>query len=375
VEERGQDICDGFDAAIKTNPISFNITSIRAAPDIEGAKRLLIEAGRPLGIGLPIDNYRFYAPCDGSNYSKSADCLNRTTKCPEGYTSEFCKIVDLDARIRDGTFGFIDDITRVRPSSGHAMNIVGYNDDWVYRTRRSAPKSLSNMRGGFIMHNSWAEPGHSVDFLMGRLSDENEAVQCPNHLNPANWIPTTSSCLNLSRANVSACGTGMKRVRGRGLTKHVDVLRCKDATMCNRSRNYALAERGGDIDVQPLFSGFDRIHLISWTSAEDITDEYIDWLPFWSLRKILEPQAVVPNVPGLCGYWMYPYDAIALVNRVQWSLLDTFHVSDIVFEFTNASFARSPQRDPAKNYTLLDRSTYKYNRIVFNGPLPYDIVY
>jgi hypothetical protein len=302
-------------------------------------------------------------------------CVNGTVKCPPGFSSEYCYVFDLDARIRDGTFAYIDDIERVKVWGGHAMNIVGYNDDWVYHNRKGSERGLATIRGGFIMHNSWSEPGHSVDFLMGRLSEENEAVQCPNHLSPVNWIPARADCLRNHDGNASACGTNFPRVRGKGLTKQTDVLVCTNMRYCNVSRKYALAELDNDVDAQPLFNGVDRVHLISWTSGDDVTDEFIDYLPFFALRMILQPANLTENAPGLCGYWMYPYHAVELVNRVEWSLLDTFHVSDIVFEFTNESYARSGFVAPGKNYTLLKESTYQYNRIPFGGPLPYDYVY
>jgi hypothetical protein len=124
-----------------------------------------------------------------------------------------------------------------------------------------------------------------------------------------------------------------------------------------------------------LFNGVDRVHVVSWTSGEDVVDEFIDFFPFFALRAIFQPANLTDNAPGLCGYWMYPYDAVEIVNRMEWSLLDTFHVADIVFEFTNESYARSGKAAPGKNYTLLKESTYQYNRIPFDGPLPYNYVY
>jgi hypothetical protein len=113
-------------------------------------------------------------------------CLNKTTKCPSGYSSEFCYPLILETRTRDGIFADIDDVSRAHLSGGHAMNTIGYNDDWVYHSRKGSEKGIAPMCGGFLMQNSWARPGHSVDYLMGRLSEENEAVQCPNHASPLN---------------------------------------------------------------------------------------------------------------------------------------------------------------------------------------------
>jgi hypothetical protein len=75
------------------------------------------------------------------------------------------------------------------------MNIMGYNDDWLYRNRFQAPENSAQMKGGFILHNSWRSEGHSVKYLAGLESEENEAVKCPNHKTPLNWIPATLKCV------------------------------------------------------------------------------------------------------------------------------------------------------------------------------------
>jgi hypothetical protein len=369
-----QDNCTGMETAIQSNPITFSIKQIEAAGDIEGAKRLLVKAGRPIGIGLPIDNYRYYAPCDSSNYSHFPACVNRTTLCPAGYTSTYCYQLTLDTRTRDGIFAYVEDVARARMSGGHAMNILGYNDDYVYHSRKSSARGIAPIRGGFIMHNSWAEPGHSVEYLAGRQSEENEAVQCPNHASPTNWIPTTAADVRAAGGNITACPTKIERVRGFGRTRHPDVLVCLNSLYCNTSRKYALAQLNNDVDAQALFSGLDRVRFISWTSGDDVIEEFFDYFPFFALGRIFRPADLVPNREGLCGYWMYPYNAIALANRVQWSLIDTFHVTDIVFEFTNESYARA-SRAPGKDYALLINSTHTYKRVEFDGPLPYNYVY
>jgi hypothetical protein len=210
---------------------------------------------------------------------------------------------------------------------------------------------------------------------MGRLSEENEATICPNIDSPSNWLPADPQCVRDARGDVTKCGTGRQRVRGNGTASHADRLSCVSDTFCNRSRHYALAEADGDVDTQPLETGFDRVHFVSWATGDDVEDVYMDWLPFWALRNAFAVSQGVANTPGLCGYWAYPYDAVALVNRVQWSLLDNFHVADIKVEFADESFARSGKRVSGTDYFLLGNSTHSFNRPLFDGPLPYDLVY
>jgi hypothetical protein len=69
---------------------------------------------------------------------------------------------------------------------------------------------------------------------------------------------------------------------------------------------------------------------------------------------------LVRNREGLSCNLIYPYDSVGPANRVQLSLNDTFHVTDIVFEFMNA---------------LLVNSTHTYKRVEFDGPLRYNYLY
>lgn len=376
IDESEQWVCDGMLDALKTNPIEWTVKSIKASGEIEGAKRLLVEAGRPIGIGVPINSVRYWAPCDASNWSTHEECTSQSTKCPAGYQSEFCHEVIVDNRIRDGTFTYVDDLTQTVPAGGHAMNIVGYNDDWVYRVHKGSERGIAKLKGGFILHNTWRAPGHSVDYLLGRISEENEAVQCPNYLSPMNWIPTTAECIITNKGDITKCGTYPTRVRGKGLTKHADVLACKSADLCDTSRKYALGSLNDDTDVQPLFSGLDRVHVVSWTGdGSDAVDEYYDSYPFWAFRTVFEPENTTEyeNMKDLCGYWMYPYDAMTQANRAKVSLFDTFHATDIEFEFTNSSYAANP--DLRFDYTLLQKSTRTVTKMEFDGPLPYKYVY
>lgn len=379
----GQDICDGMDEALKTNPIEFKIKSFQAENNIPMAKRLLISKQRPLGLGTPIPDYLFFAPCGNSSYSTHDACSEaKRVQCPEGYESEYCARIMVDSRIRDGTFVYLNDFSRIVYAGGHAVNIVGYNDDWVYKSRIVSEKSMTELRGGFIIHNSWRAPGHSVEYLMGRRSEENEAVICPNHLNPMNWIPATEKCIVDNKGDVTQCGKEYKFVRGHGITQNTDLLHCIDTSgqYCDQNRNYVLGQlpNRNDVDAQPLFNGLDKVKLISWPKDQEATSEnievkYVDYYPFWAMKLMLEPVNVVENDPLQCGYWMYPYETTTLVNKKTWSLIDTFHVTDIEFEFSDSSYLAN--KVSGKDYTLLEKSTHNFTRTEFDGPLPYQYVY
>jgi len=368
--------CDGMYEALAQNPISYKIKSIRYATNVNNTKKLLYDAKRPLGIGVPIGSTEYYAPCDTSSYANSSQCQNKETHCPEGYASEFCHHINIESREIDGTFTFINDLNRTGILGGHEMNIVGYNDDWVYLNRFATEKSIANLKGGFILHNSWtSKKGHSVDYLMGRRSEENEAVICPNHAYPLNWIPGDRECLLTCDKDTSKCPSSIKVVRGEGIANIPDLLQCKDAAYCSNKSLYALANFNGTDSFAPnhLFSGLDAINMIEWTDDNQVREFTFDKLPFTALDLAFEPVNLVKNNENDCGYYMFPYDAIAMTERKMWSLLDYWHSSDVEFEFDDSSYLANKVK--GKNYTLIEMSTKTWDETPFDGPLPYSYIY
>jgi hypothetical protein len=130
-----------------------------------------------------------------------------------------------------------------------------------------------------------------------------------------------------------------------------------------------------DVYSEPLFSGFDRVHVISWTpGGTDFQREEFDYLPFYQLAAAFwpSPGEFVPNDPTLCGYWIVPYYALEMSQRKNWNLLDNFHTVDIEFEFENSSYTESKA---SGDYSLVKSSTHTFTDISFDGPLPYQYVY
>lgn len=379
--------CDGMWEAIETNPIQFKIKSMEAARDVRSTKRLLVKSQRPLGLSFPFASFFYYAPCDNqaSNYSNTDFCsAEKRVSCPAGYKSKYCAKIEIEMRnSADGTFQSIDDPTRISITSAHEINIIGYNDDFVHKNRKISSITLPTFRGGFITHNSWRGNGHSVEYYMGRRSEENEAVICPNHNLSSNWIPTTFNCISKNRGDVTKCGQGFKFVRGKnGLANHTDLLGCKNSKYCDPDRYYALLQSpdGAESWSEPLYTGFDLTHLVSWKKDTiigdnmDFRNETFDFLPFQMLYSAFYPVNYVPNDEDNCGYWLIPYKTVEMVNMNNWQLLDTYYVVDMEFEFTDSSYSRSGQSKKF-NTTLLDQSLRKFIKPDFDGPLPYNYVY
>lgn len=370
-------LCPGMYDAIKKNPLTWNIKSYHYATNVNNTKRILYNHKRPLTIGVPIGETYFYAPCDSSSYSTDADCVSKTTKCPEGYQSEYCKKVTVEGRIYDGTFTYVNDPKRSSFLGAHEMNVVGYNDEWVYTSKWDTDKSLSLLKGGFILHNSWRENGHSVDFLMGRRSPENEAVICPNHIIPQYWIPVSLDCLKENNGDETKCPFESKYVRGKGVTNIPDKLKCTNAAYCDQKKKYFLTwtKDEGSFQVQHLFNGLDLTRFASIDEDGNIETFQFDKLPFFYLGRVFAPENIVQNNKDDCGYYMFPYDAIDMLQRKDWDKLDYFHTADLEFEFPDSAYAANKAKYPDLDYSLIEKSTHVWDPTPFDGPLPYKYVF
>jgi hypothetical protein len=266
---------------------------------------------------------------------------------------------------------------------GHALNVVGYNDGGVYRSRFQSRETNAQLRGGFVLHNSWSYGGHSADYLLGRQSEENEAVICPNHDSPENWVPATFQCVLWAAGNGTInnslnCSGGITRVRGLGRSNGSDLLYCHHPD-CDRNLLYVLERVGRDAEVKYTASGLPEISLIAIdnsTRPYNVSRVVVRDLPFWALHRYLRPinQTYVENDRDLCGYWMMPYTTLENMQRINWDLLDNFRVVDLEVEFANQSYDAHPDSGRFVK-TNLQRSTRRINKTNFDGPLPFEKIY
>lgn len=376
--------CPGLYEAIEQNPIEWSFSSIESAYSLQTAKELLYKSKRALGIGAPLPSLRYFIPCENSPFSEKDQCVNHLYPCPQNvYRGQYCYRFDVDGRQQDGVFLSNIDTKFMAELGGHAMNVVGFNDDWIYRNRFQAFNSVAPLKGGFILHNSWRPEGHSVDYYMGNQSEENEAVLCPNHKSPFNWIPTD---LNSVQKAISQPGedalfkipTNIQRVRGNGTTKYADPLKCVKSDYCNPSSTYFLLKPSeGDIDSNVTINadGTNDISFIEVKSDKSTDILTLQGYPFWALHSVFNPrdEIFVANDPNGCGYWMLPYHTIESMSRINWDFLDNFKVFDINIKFTPQSYKKNA--NSKFNYTLMDLSTKRKDIQSFDGALPYDYIF
>ena len=373
--------CDNFEIANKSNPIRFSLQGSTTVYDTRGIKQLLFTKKRPLGIGTPLGTIDYIVKCSDPKYANLDMCTNKTLICPDSQTQdEYCAVQKFEGRTYDGTFVGIDTPDRQSEYGGHAMNIVGYNDNWQYLNRISGPTSAQNSRGAFILHNSWRADGHSIDYLLGNRTLENEQTSCPNHKASTSWIPATLECVQTNRAHPELCSNDIKRVRGHNLTNGMDILKCtsQDTLYCNYSNYYVLQrkEDSEDVDVYELENGLHSIGMITWndTTGEAPHAVRIETLPFWILDRYFTPVDPVENNAEECGFYALPYQVVENMRRRQWDLFDNFKSTDYDIVFEDSSYLRS-SASSKYDTTWLASSTYTQEDSTFDGPIPFNLVY
>ena len=369
--------CPGYDEANKSNPIRFKFNGMTTVYDTRSIKQLLYEKQRPLGIGTPLGTIGYEVNCSDPKYANLQQCLNQSYIC-KGTKDQYCAVLKFEGRTRDGTFVAIDKAERMNSFGGHAMNVVGYNDNWRYLNRIAGPNSVQNAKGCLILHNSWMADGHSVDYLLGRRTLENEATSCPNHRSGENWIPATLECLVQNNKDVTKCSTDIKRVRGHGLTNGADALNCtsKDSLYCQINNTYVLKRKGSgeDLDVYELPNGLHSIGMITWNETTEPHEVRIETLPFWAIGRYMTPLNVVENNEEECGFYALPYQTIENMRRRNWDLFDNFKVSDFDITFDPSSYLNAPE-SKAFDTTYLANSTHHAAPATFDGPIPFNLVY
>jgi hypothetical protein len=256
------------------------------------------------------------------------------------------------------------------------MNIVGWNDDWAYHSRFAAPKSVAPLKGAFILHNSWGVTGHSADFLMGERTLENEQATCPNHNDSITWIPCSyDQFIGGAGYNYTKCSTDLPHVRGHGRTLHADLLVCVNGAYCAVGQHYLLGRAGEDVNTTLLDNGLYLTEVINVENpAAPVRSQVL--FPFWGLGRIFQiAEGYIKNDDFDCGYYAMPYETLEAVRRRAWDLFDNFKASDIEVKFTHGSYATSPNVTAGKDLTLLKQSTYRIQRVTFDGPIPFKLIY
>ena len=387
-------VCPGrTDEARKKNPLRFKPVGIESATSVSGIKELLNKYKVPLTWVSIVAEQTYKISCDSNeNIKNSTVCKECVYPVDPTDPSKGCSaLYILPSYDNEGVFSM-----HGQPfiSGGHAMIIVGYNDN--FRVDVGAFGDLkARTLGGFIIKNSWGpQIGHSIKYWAQEISPMDEALLCPDETAANKWLPADHKCM-LGGGSVADCSKDQyKRVRDQYLTG-ATVLKCtgvsKDAAAfygfadCDPAKNYVLAQipameysgvgKPTGVWTVPTRDGFFKAHLVEFTPGERVSDAKLvhtgetTWL---GLSKVLTPVTVIGNDPDVCGFVFLPYQYYQVGTTAVYTGHDTPGISAVTFEWDDSSYRANKDKYPQYDYTELEKSTKNAKVYKFDGPFDFD---
>ncbi|ELP94226.1 hypothetical protein EIN_186530 [Entamoeba invadens IP1] len=365
-------VCDPVD--LKTpetkTPFEVSIHSVTSQYTPQNIKQMIFDTKAPVGWGHASLGRTYLYPCDeNSPFITSEECISHTKPCSSG----FCSTVSSLSFAYDGIFQLRGEVTN---RGGHAMNIVGWNDEFL--------------GGGFILKNSWTfNSGHSLGYFMRNHSLFNEDQICPTYISAKRWIPMRYDCFK-SKQDPELCPQITRTFIEQEL-KGATVLKCAGSSSitettkakandygfadCStdegRAYNYALetSPDSDGSDYKPYVeypdgeNGYAVFHLLRWLpgseeNVERIKTKYSTWE---FLERIFVPNNLSQYLnTEHCGYYFMTYDVFLEHNlRHPIGGHDTY-----VFSSFNVTF--NAQFDA---HELYSKSVFEYQLPVFTGSL------
>jgi hypothetical protein len=358
-------VCDGYAEAIAANPILLTKMDMRTAISRSDIKRAIVESAHAVPFSIILTKGAFYIPCTVQAYATTDQCLNATHLCPEhlGLGDGALCYMYQSASTKDGIF-----VTHEDPvmRGGHAMNLVGYNDEFVVDAGIS--ETLTGLtRGVWIIKNSWdTSASHTIDYYLQKHSSRAENMLCPNVNYAPNWTP---------------CNPDDYADEFKERPETVELL-CSGAhgvVDCDQSYSYCLESWVSSVDDTVTAT------LREWKPAEGQTKDagfqtlVLPPLTMDTLSRMFTPtdeyMAANPNAPE-CGFYGYPYVLEALSD----SLFGEFWVLPADVEFSDCSYVANKETclvdhpEYAAGYDLIEASTGTVQRSQFVLPMPYSML-
>jgi len=382
--------CPDMEKALAKNPIKFDIKSMTTAYNIIETKRLMVEKDRPLAWSSEMHNTVYFFPCNDPYWKGRVECSTRlAVKCPTDrfYGSQLCARVLSSMFNMDGEF-FMHGQTL--GEGGHAMNVVGYNDQFTTKQGQT---------GGFIIRNSWHDltygtnpngrggrGSHSMAYWMQDISSWDEKLICPGPLNPENWI----SCVE------QEAGPHMKLRKNtvapvKGADEEYDITDtclndkfmdnllsvslqptefvCLDDTVCDKDPKYRYFLINLEHSVEQDLAKVCMLRVDNTTLEQDtyctpfhIPAQIAYWFkPIESQLKALEDDE------DLCGFWFWPYE---MLNK-QVGMYNNYYSTFFEIEWDNQSYVANEASYPDLDYSYIKSSTATQKAMNFDTPSPF----
>ena len=389
-EEEDQYKCPDLDSARSKNPLNFTV-GVESAYSIDGIKRLLYQKRFPLTFSHVILESTYTTPCDDKTTPAYDSDQCRECRYPCAQSSDgCCAKVTQSGYTNEGVFTTYSEAV---VGGGHAMMVVGWNDDMAVESGIEGQRE-QRVVGGFILKNSWdTTVGHSAEYWAQKHSLLDETALCPNENSHESWLPVNTSCM-VAEVDPIKCCTSKKHVIDHWVFG-ATVLKCNNAThakgnqwkygwtTCDFSKRYLLAGNPDQDYATPAFvvppnsDGVRRFQLVEYDPSDPTYTPVVvetNATTWYALERLLEPVTVTGN-SNHCGYYFMPYDTVLRSNILNPAYgTDTPAFSFLDIKWDDRSFAANEAKNTAYNYSYIKNSTFKYKPPTFNGPLDFNNV-
>ncbi|OQR91602.1 hypothetical protein ACHHYP_04536 [Achlya hypogyna] len=379
-------VCPGLDAALRSNPIKFDVLSMDTYYDDLTIKREVFRQNKAMALSTPVATALHYYPCIGPFLSHPQCQLDKAecTLCPSDLAMTACCVRAPGSR-NPNMEGEFYAHRGLAYEGGHAMHLVGYNDAFLTHEGET---------GGFILKNSWADGpsqgSHTLKYWLQEISDWEERTICPNSYkyvervgepahalrSPTNWY----MCGNADELLVTP-GNGTAKSYNKGVedclsettrgfaAMNVQALElaCTDASQCTVDADTTYFVRNST-------DWGDRMTLMCvWEyNAKAGTARDYCLLPMLENQlartlKSASPKKVLENDTDRCGFYFISYDAV----RRYTTQFGQFFVNSFDIEWADRSYLANKAKYPSYDYSLLAASTRKQNKDDFTGPHPF----
>lgn len=384
----------------KNNPLDFDIIRAFHTTNIRDAKQRLIETNIPLAASISMPQQRYWFHCENqiSKDSETAEVFSTACNsnaltdhywgCPNDPSSK-CTPVDFKIYKLSQTEHIYHNPGKTVAGTGHAMLLVGYNDNFVAK-RISNFTMKENVVGGFIFRNSWGWKGHSLEYLLGNINEDQEGRICPNKDDVFRWVPLPQSCLGLrtidgettSSLDSNECkveiSNSKKIIRGNKSVSVYDELNCVNKTHCDLNKKYTLIQSNNgpfpdfifnDLGMPMAKIGIVETKTINGKEVKYIKEDVLDSLPLQHVYYAFQLQDPPQDTPGRCGFIFFPYETAEEEIRSGDGVGSPFFsVQGIQVNWSKSSYAKSKMK---KDYSEVKKSMRTYNMIKAKSPFDF----
>jgi len=322
----------------------------------------LVDYQMPLALETFMPQERYWFPCESSLYKSMASCFQKDFLCPNSKITgpkRYCMPIDFKMfKKRDTPFDFVRTSHTV-PGTGHAIYLVGYNRRLEIHSALNFSKQPLQV-GGFILRNSWGFRAHTLEYLAGNITSDQDAVLCPNADDTMRWIPASLSCLKKIDYNpdlLSQCSTDAAIVRGDKVIRHADLLVCHNETVkhCRVGDRYVLLRENEEgsptaaIDWSEYGVPMGRAYNLDQHRIETFEDLPIQHL-YFALKLVDQPRKNSKQ----CGFFFLPFETLEDLQRSSTGLTGPrWSARGLNVEFESSSFVGN---SPSYNYSWIKNS-------------------